>query len=102
MSIHRFSPAEHDVFSQIRASLRFPPDEPEMCVIHGNAQKIAAVLDESYGGIGVVIEMADAEEVQVGDPLTVLYYGFPIRGNVQWVQRNQGIHKVRLGIRWSS
>ncbi|MGO9109063.1 MAG: PilZ domain-containing protein [Thermoguttaceae bacterium] len=93
------SPAEHDGVSQVPGSVRLPPDEPKMWVLVGDERKSATIVDESFGGIGVLMEMADAANLQVGDRLTVLYYGSPTQGQVRWLQRNQETQKVCLGIR---
>ena len=75
---------------------------PEMSVIVGDERRIATILDESFGGIGLMLEMADSVKVQVGDQLTVLHSDYPTPGWVKWIQRDQETKKVRLGIQWSS
>jgi hypothetical protein len=95
-------PAEHNDHSQIRNWTRFPPDSPGMWVIVGDEQKGATLFDESFGGIGIVIEIADAVNVQVGDPLIVFHYDYPTPGRVQWIQRNPETQQARLGIRFEA
>jgi len=95
------SPAEPIDFSKGRNWTRFPPDTPKMSVIVGDERRTATIFDESFGGIGVMIEMEDSVKVQVGDQLTVLHCDHPTAGRVQWIQRDQEAHKVRLGIQWS-
>ena len=94
-------PAEHIANAELRDWNRFPPDTPETCVIVADKRKCATILDESFGGIGVTIEMADAVNVKVGDPLIILHYN-PMPGRVQWIQKDRKTQRVRLGIRWSS
>jgi len=96
------SPAEPILSSQLRNWTRFPPDQPKMWVIVGDEQKYATVLDESFGGIGVTIEMEDSVKVQVGDQLILLHYEYPILGRVQWIQRDQETKTLRLGIHCST
>jgi hypothetical protein len=96
------SPAEHNEDAKRRLWLRFPSDMLEMWVIVGGEQKHATVLDESVGGIGIMMEMADAVNVQVDDPLIALPCDCPTPCRVQWIQRNQETQKVRLGIRWTT
>jgi hypothetical protein len=96
------APAEHAGCSIIRRWLRFPPDRSEMPVILEGEPKNAVVLDESFGGIGVMLEMEDAVNLQVGDALVVLYYDRPTPGQVQRIQRNPETKQVRVGIRWTS
>jgi hypothetical protein len=95
-------PTEQNDHEQSRSCTQFPPDKPETWVIVGDKQMSATVLDESLGGIALMIESADAANLQVGDQLTVLNYGFPTVGHVRWIRRNQEIQKVCFGIRWSS
>jgi hypothetical protein len=95
-------PAACNTSSQLRYWLRFPPDESKMSVIIRNEQKCATILDDSFGGIGATLELDDSVNVQVGDQLTVLYYGSPTTGQVRWLEHGQEDHKVRLGICWSS
>lgn len=95
-------PAEHIANSEFRDWTRFPPDMPETWVIVGDERKRATTLDESFGGIGVMIEMADASDVKIGDQLIVLQHDYPMPGRIQWIQRNQEAQRVRLGICWSS
>ena len=95
-------PVDSIASSQIRIWTRFPPDSPEMQVIVGNERKSAIVLNESYGGIGITIEMEDSVNVQVGDQLIVVHCESPTPAQVQWIQRNQEAQKVRLGIHWLS
>ena len=92
------SPVEPSESSQLRNWTRFLPDTPEMSVIIGDERKSTTILDESFGGIGVTIEMEDALNVQVADQLTVLHCDHPTAGRVQWIQRDQEAQRVRLGI----
>ena len=94
-------PADSIESSQIRIWTRFPSDKPEMWVIVGNERKSATVLNESFGGIGVTIEMEDSVNVQVGDQLIVLHCDCPTPAQVKWIEQNQEGKKVRLGIHWS-
>jgi hypothetical protein len=96
------SPVEQTNWLPVRRGVRFPPDQSETSVIVRDARKSATILNESYGGIGITIEIADDVKVQVDDALIVLYYGCPTAGRVQWIQRDQETQKVCLGVRWSS
>ena len=71
------SPAEHTSDSQFRSWTRFSPDKPETWVIIKDERKRATIFDESFGGIGMTIEMADAIDVQVDDDLVVLHNDHP-------------------------
>ena len=88
-------------YRKARNWTRFPPDMPETSVIVGDERKSATILNESFGGIGVTIEMDDSVNVQVGDQLTVLHSDTQCRAGCSGFN---GIRrpKVRLGIRWSS
>jgi hypothetical protein len=88
--------------SKSRRWTRFPPDKSETWVIAKDERMSATICDESFGGIGVTIDMADAANVQVGDQLIVLHYDYPTPGRVQWIERDQEAKLIRLGIRWSS
>jgi hypothetical protein len=94
-------PLEPTASSQIRVWTRFLPDTPEMVVIVGDARNRASLLDESFGGIGITIEMEDSVDVQVGEHLIVLHYDCPTPAQVQWIERNHEAGQIRLGIRWS-
>ncbi|MGO9110892.1 MAG: PilZ domain-containing protein [Thermoguttaceae bacterium] len=96
------SPAEPSDHAQLRSCTRFPPDKSETWLLVGDERKSATVLDESFGGMGLMIESADAANVRVGDRLTVLEYGFPALGQVQWIRRDHETQKVCLGIRWTT
>ncbi|MGA2257630.1 MAG: hypothetical protein ABSG53_23455 [Thermoguttaceae bacterium] len=54
----------------------------------GDERKSATIVEESYSGIGVMMEMADVANLQVGDRLAVLYYGSPTQGPVRWIRLN--------------
>jgi len=95
-------PAECTEHKQARDWRRFPPELPERRLIVEGQPKNAVVLDESIGGIGVMLEMEDAVNVRVGDALTVLPCDCPTRGRVQWIQENPETKQVRVGIRWAS
>ena len=95
-------PAEPTYCSQIRNSIRFPPDKPQTWVIVGDERKNATILNESFGGLGVTIEMPDAVNVQVGDTLIVQYCDYPTLGRVQWIQQNPEAQQIRLGVQWVS
>jgi hypothetical protein len=96
------SPADPTCCSEKRSSIRFPPDKPQTWVIVNDEPNHATILDESFGGIGVTIEMSDAVNVQVGDRLVILHCDCPTPGEVQWIQRNQEARQIRLGIHWIS
>jgi hypothetical protein len=95
-------PAEPTYCSQIRTSIRFPSDKPQTWVIVGDERKNATILNESFGGLGVTIEMSDAVDVRVGDTLIVQYCDYPTTGRVQWIERNQEAQQIRLGIQFVS
>jgi len=102
MSSKPSSPTENNDDTKRRLWLRFPSDMPEMWVIVGGQRKRATVIDESVGGIGIKMEMADAANVEVDDPLIALPCDCPSPCRVQWVQWDQETQKVRLGIRWTT
>jgi|SRR5271157_3940137 len=102
MNTQPHSPAERNDVVESRLWLRFPPVAPEAWVLVGDERKHATILDESYGGIGIMMEMADAVKVQADDPLIVIHCDYPTPGRVQWIQRNQETQKVCLGIRWTT
>ena len=102
MNNQPYSPADHPDHAQSRDHPRFPPYTSEICMIVGDEQKRARLLNASYGGIGVMMEMADAANLRVGDLLLVLHGDRPTRAQVQWIQHNQETQKVCLGIHWSS
>jgi hypothetical protein len=96
------APTKNIDHAKCRLWTRLPPEQRETSVIVQDERKTATVCDESFGGIGLTMAMADAVNVQVGDPLVVLYYDYPTPGRVQWIDRDQEAQRVRLGIRWSS
>ncbi|MGO9112095.1 MAG: hypothetical protein ACLP9L_22955 [Thermoguttaceae bacterium] len=96
------SPAEHDNVSLVRSSIRFPPDKSETWVIVGDELKTATIVDESFGGMGMTMELSDAENLQIGDRLIVFHCDYPTPCRVQRIQRNQETQKVSLGIRWTT
>ena len=95
-------PAEYIDYTPLRGSTRFPPDKSETWVIVGNERKLATVLDESFGGIGVAIAREDSVNLQIGDPLIVLHHDCPTPTLVQWIQQDAEAQKTRLGLQWSS
>ncbi|MGO9108815.1 MAG: hypothetical protein ACLP9L_06245 [Thermoguttaceae bacterium] len=95
-------PVEHNNDVEGRLWLRFPPVTPETWVIVAGERKHATILDESYGGLGMMMEMEDAVDVQADDALLVLHCDYPTPCRVQWIQRNQETQKVCLGIRWTT
>ena len=95
-------PAEHDDDGKRRLWPRFPPYTSEIWVLVGDQRKSATLLNASYGGIGLTMEMADAANVQVGDLLIVLHDDCPTKAQVQWIQDNQETQEVCLGIHWFS
>ncbi len=94
--------AENSNDAEHRLWLRFPSDNSEIWLIVGGERRCATILNESYGGIGVMMEMADAINVQADDSLIALHCDYPTPCRVQWIQRNQETQKVCLGIRWST
>ncbi|MGO9114088.1 MAG: PilZ domain-containing protein [Thermoguttaceae bacterium] len=83
------SPAEHNNLSLLRSSIRFPPDKSETWVLVGDERNSATVVDESFGGMGLTLELADAANLQMGDRLIVLHCDCPTPCRVQWIQRDQ-------------
>jgi len=88
--------------AQFRSYTRFPPYKSEIWVLVADERKSATLLNASVGGIGLMMEMADAAKLRVGDLLIVLHDDCPTKAQVQWIQHNQETQKVCLGIRWSS
>jgi hypothetical protein len=97
-----YSSSEDNGCPNVRSWTRFPPDKAEAWVIVADQRKSATIVDESFGGIGMTMEMADAVNIQVGKELIVLHCDYPTPGRVQWIQRNQETQRIRLGIRWLS
>jgi len=64
----------------------------EVRIIHRGA-----VVDESSGGIGLVV--ASQQGLQVGQPVEVGYGGFPIRAEVRYIEATAD-GRFRLGLRW--
>ena len=95
-------PAEDKDLSQIRSSIRFLPEKSETWVLVGDERKPATVVDECLGGIGLMMEMADAGNLQVGDRLIVHHYDCPTPVQIRWIRWNQEVQKIQLGICWSS
>lgn len=95
-------PAEPSDVSQIRSSIRFLPEKPETWVLVGDERKPATIVDECLGGLGLMMEMADAANLQIGDRLIVLHYNCPTPVQIRWIRCNQEIQRVHLGICWSS
>jgi hypothetical protein len=62
----------------------------------------ALFVDESFGGIGVLLEMADGARLRIGDSVVVLQNDYPTPGKVQWLRHDPEINRIRAGIRWSS
>jgi len=93
------SSAKDDGISQLRGSIPFPPDKSETWLLVGDEWKSATIVDESHGGMGLTMELADAANLQVGDQLTVLYYGSANQGEVRWIRHNQETQTGHLGIR---
>jgi hypothetical protein len=85
-----------------RLWIRFPSDEPQMGVDVDGERKMATIIDESYGGIGILMEAKDALHLKVDDPLIVYQNDFPTPCRVQWIQWDDETQKVRIGIRWTT
>ena len=96
------SSAKDDGISQLRGSIPFPPDKSETWLLVGDEWKSATIVDESHGGMGLTMELADAANLQVGDLLTVLCCGFANLGEVRWTRHIEETQKVCLGIRWTA
>lgn len=79
---------------------RFAPDCSEVWVVAGDRPRIATVVNESYGGVGLVMEAIDAEEWEPGDKVVVFYYGHPMQGSLCWIQRDLESRQIHLGIQW--
>jgi hypothetical protein len=80
---------------------RFQSGIKYACVVVGEEPRIAAVVDESHGGIGLMLELHDGEGMQPGDEIIVLYYGIPTWGSVKWIEKDQSNGQYRLGIQLS-
>jgi hypothetical protein len=96
------SPAEHTDYPHVRSSLRFPPDKSKTWLLVEGERKSATILDESFGGIGVTIDMEDTVNVHVGDQVVVFHYDYPTPAQVEWIRPDQEAKRIRLGIRWIS
>jgi hypothetical protein len=80
---------------------RFQSGIKYVCVVIGEQPKIAAVVDESFGGIGLMLELHDSKELQPGDEIIVLHYGIPTWGSVKWIEKTPDSRESRLGIQLS-
>lgn len=94
--------SEYIASLQFRTWTRFPSDKPETWVNVNGEYKHATILNESFGGLGITMDLADAANMQVGDELTVRYYGASTAGKIEWIQADQATKKMCIGIRWSS
>lgn len=83
-----------------RGWTRYQPDVSQVWIILKDSPRLAVVVDESFGGIGLALDIADAGDLQPGDELTVLHYGHPTQGSLQWLTIQPESEQVRLGIRW--
>lgn len=92
-------PAERSDISQLDVCIPFPPDKSETWVLVGDEWKSATIVDESFGGMGLTMELADAANLQVGDLLTVLCCGTANLGDVRWTRHTPETETVHFGIR---
>jgi hypothetical protein len=95
-------PDEYRGGTQIRNWTRFPPDQSETVLLIHDEPAAADVLNVSFGGVGVTVELVDSVDVQVGNRLSVLYHDHPMWAQVQWIERNQAAQRLRLGLVWCS
>lgn len=80
--------------------MRFPADEARVFLFTGSGEEIPAhVRDESFGGIGVLVDHAPAEFVP-GFAVEVEYAGSPMAALIRRVnQQDDG--RTFLGLEWS-
>lgn len=77
---------------------RSASDLAEITVVRDTESHVAAVIDESFGGIGIL--MKDVANVVRGDQLKMLYRGVPVMGVVRRIQAETEGHHV--GLEWLS
>jgi CBS-domain-containing membrane protein len=95
------APPEHAADTdKSRRWTRFQPDLSEVWVTFSNAPRLARVVDESFGGIGLVMDKVDASDLQPGCEVTILHYGRLTRGSVKWITPQPETEQLRLGICW--
>ena len=76
---------------------RFKPGKTETFVVLEDERFSGEIVDESYEGVGVLVN--ERLELQVYDLIELIYYDVPVRGVVRSVS-HQG-SKTRLGIQWN-
>jgi hypothetical protein len=93
---HDKTPASKGVKNR-RKSMRFPADVDQIAIVTKAGLLMGTVIDESYGGIGIVV--SDASAMQLGQELELLYSGAPLTGTVRRiVAQSDGTHTI--GIQW--
>jgi hypothetical protein len=92
--------ASSERFDERRQWGRFVVDVGKLIVsLTPTEQRSAEVVDESFGGIGIVID--NASGLQPGRDLSLAYDGVPMRGTVRSVHPHGG-GRYRVGIEWLS
>lgn len=83
-----------------RRWMRFPADEARVFLVDSSGEEIPALVrDESFGGIGVLVDQAPAEFVP-GLAVQVEYAGAPMAALIRRVnQQDDG--RTFLGLEWS-
>jgi hypothetical protein len=76
---------------------RLKPEETQTSLLLDDERIAAEIVDECYEGVGVLVN--ERLELQVDDPVELVYYGVPVRGVVRLVSQ-QG-KQTKLGIQWS-
>lgn len=75
---------------------RFKPEQTASFLLIDNERVPAEVVDESFDGVGIVIQRMFP--VEANERVELIYHGLPIRGTVRSVLP-QG-RQTRLGIQW--
>jgi hypothetical protein len=88
--------------SQIRTWTRFPAESPGTWVTVAGENLHAMIVDDSFGGIGVTIEVGNVVRVKPGDWIVVFHCDYATPGQVRWLQHNEETNRIRLGIYWTT
>src|SRR5205814_4176049 len=78
---------------------RTPAQGTEITVVRGGASQAAAVVDESYGGIG--IRLREVADLVQGQTLHMLYRGVPVAGAIRSILPEDD-DQHRVGLEWLS
>lgn len=83
--------------SNRRQWTRYPTQGKQITVVTDRSQQAAVVVDESFGGIGLLMD--NPVPVSVGGEITLVYRGVPMRGIVRRIQTEED-GRFLAGIEW--